>query len=70
MSRKAGDEESWSKGKMERRGGNITDKREVEALSAMRVKFELLEGGKDGWRWKQSGILVIRGLLGHDCLRS
>lgn len=55
MSRKAGDEESWSKGKMETRGGNITDKGEVEALSATRVKFELLEGGKDGWRWKQSG---------------
>lgn len=46
-----------------RREGAILLIREVEAYSAMRGKSELWEGEKDGWKWKKSGILVIRGLL-------
>lgn len=35
-----------------RREGAILLIREGEAYSAMRVKSELWEVGKDGWRWK------------------
>lgn len=57
--RRGGGRKGW------RREGVILLIREVGAYSAVRVNFELWEGGKDGWRGKESGILVIRGLLSY-----
>lgn len=59
--RRGGGIEGW------RREGVILLIREVGAYSAVRVNFELWEDGRDGWRWKESGILVIRDLLSYYC---
>lgn len=59
--RRGGEREAW------RREGVILLIREVGAHSATRTNFKLWQRGRDGWRWKESGILVIRDLLGYYC---